>query len=129
MTMVTPKQQRSFIEGCLEAARIDLEDDDIGIAPETREALERDCLRFLESPTTGDDIESILVAVRNEERDPWPEYRHAGYLFWHTRNRAGVGFWEGDYPDDVGTRLTRWAHSFPEVSLLEGDDGAAHLFG
>lgn len=37
--------------------------------------------------------------------------------FWLTRNHHGAGFWDGDYPDDIGEKLTDIAHSYSEKHL------------
>ena len=50
----------------------------------------------------------------------------AGYHFWMTRNGAGVGFWDGDYPNEVGERLTKSAESFGTYEPYIGDDGQIH---
>lgn len=50
----------------------------------------------------------------------------AGSDFWLTRNHHGSGFWDGDWPDDVGERLTKAAHAFGQVDLEVGDDGEIH---
>lgn len=47
----------------------------------------------------------------------------AGHDFWLTRNRHGAGFWDGDWPDGAGERLTNSAHSFGERNIYRGDDG------
>ncbi len=47
----------------------------------------------------------------------------AGHDFWLTRNGHGAGFWDGDWADDVGERLTRASKAYGEVSLYVGDDG------
>ena len=41
----------------------------------------------------------------------------AGHDFWLTRNHHGAGFWDGDYPKEIGKRLTDAAHAFGEVHL------------
>ena len=43
--------------------------------------------------------------------------------FWLTRNRHGAGFWDGDYPKDIGQKLTDLSHLFPEVNLLSSENG------
>ena len=48
---------------------------------------------------------------------------HAGHDFWLTRNRHGAGFWDGDWPDAEGKRLTDAAHAFGEVNLYVTDNG------
>ena len=45
----------------------------------------------------------------------------AGHDFWLTRNRHGAGFWDGDYPEEVGDKLTAAAHKYGEVDLYENN--------
>lgn len=47
--------------------------------------------------------------------------------FWLTRNRHGAGFWDGDYPEEVGEKLTEISHGFGEINLYLGDDGKLYL--
>ena len=47
----------------------------------------------------------------------------AGHDFWLTRNRHGAGFWDGDWPESEGKRLTDAAHAFGEVNLYITDNG------
>jgi hypothetical protein len=51
------------------------------------------------------------------------EETRAGHDFWLTRNGAGAGFWDGDWSEEVGKRLTDASKSFGEVNLYVGDDG------
>jgi len=46
----------------------------------------------------------------------------AGLDFWLTRNRHGAGFWDGDWPKEVGKRLTKNSHAYGEVHLYVGND-------
>lgn len=50
----------------------------------------------------------------------------AGYLFWHNRNGAGVGFWDGRWPGPSGRRLSDAAHAFGTFDFYRGDDGKLH---
>jgi len=47
--------------------------------------------------------------------------------FWLTRNRHGAGFWDGDYPEELGKKLTEASHAFGECDLYIGDDGKVHV--
>ena len=47
----------------------------------------------------------------------------AGHDLWLTRNRHGAGFWDGDWPEAIGRRLTDAAHAYGEYTLYVGDDG------
>lgn len=40
-----------------------------------------------------------------------------GHDLWFTRNRHGVGYWDGDYPEPGASRLTNAAHALGECSL------------
>ncbi len=52
---------------------------------------------------------------------------HAGRDFWYTRNGHGCGFWDGDWPEDIGERLTREAAKAGSRSLYLGDDGKLYF--
>lgn len=77
------------------------------IAPATLSAMVEDCRQFQEAHAA--DIEG-----REEE---------AGHDFWLTRNRHGCGFWDGDWPEEAGKRLTQASKAFGEINLYTGDDG------
>ncbi len=50
----------------------------------------------------------------------------AGHDFWLTRQGAGAGFWDGDWPEAAGKRLTESSKTFGETTLYVGDDGKIH---
>ncbi len=75
-------------------------------APEAIEEAEEDCRIFQE-------IHAADIQGRNEQ---------AGYDFWLTRNHHGAGFWDGDWPDDAGKRLTEDSHTWGSVDVYVGDD-------
>ena len=77
------------------------------IAPETLASILEDCKAF--QLDHADDIGGNL--------------EQAGHDFWLTRNHHGAGFWDGDWPDDVGERLTEASHVYGNVDLYVGDDG------
>jgi len=51
----------------------------------------------------------------------------AGHDFWLTRNGHGAGFWDGDYPEDIGEKLTDISHKFGEKWPYVGDDGKIYF--
>jgi hypothetical protein len=77
------------------------------LAPETLEKFADDCKRFQEENAA--DIDS------NDEQ--------AGHDFWMTRNGHGCGFWDGDWEEEAGERLTAASEKFGEVWLYVGDNG------
>lgn len=77
------------------------------ISPELMEEMIDDCAKF--QSEHWDDISEDPV--------------RAGHDFWLTRNHHGAGFWDGDWPKDVGARLTDAAHAYGERNLYVGDDG------
>lgn len=77
------------------------------IAPETLAQIVADCADF--QTAHYDDISDDLS--------------RAGHDFWLTRNRHGAGFWDGDYPQAIGAKLTEASHAYGEVNLYVGDDG------
>ena len=46
-----------------------------------------------------------------------------GHDLWLTQNRHGAGFWDGDWPEEIGERLTEISKKFGECHLYVGDDG------
>ena len=77
------------------------------IAPETLARIISDCEAFQEANV--DDIGG--------------ELEQAGHDFWLTRNGHGAGFWDGDWDDDIGQRLTEASDVYGTVDLYVGDDG------
>ena len=61
--------------------------------------------------------------IAANEKDIAGKYARAGHDFWLTRNHHGAGFWDGDWPKDIGERLTEASHAFGTVDLYVGDDG------
>lgn len=108
---------KGFINAYIEAALWSSHDDEdrpmddhygpSDIAIETRGQMVDDCIKFFDA--NYDDISSDLA--------------RAGHDFWLTRNGHGAGFWDGDWPEDVGERLTAASKAFGEYVLYMGDDG------
>lgn len=91
-------------------------DDNYGIddiAPEALAEMREDCEDFMQAN-----------AADLEGRDP----AYAGHDFWLTRNHHGAGFWDGDYPDDIGRRLTAASDVHGSVDLYVGDDGLIYSY-
>ena len=84
------------------------------LAPECLETMKADCAKFQEENT--DDIATY------EDRTYTAE-EMGGHDFWLTRNGHGAGFWDGDWPEPSGERLTEASRPFGEVNLYVGDDG------
>lgn len=82
------------------------------IAPETLRRMEEDCKHF----------------QRKHHDDILTDLSRAGHDFWLTRNRHGSGFWDGDWPEPIGERLTNASRSYGEVNLSVGDDGKIYDF-
>jgi hypothetical protein len=80
------------------------------IAPETLASMVQDCESF-----QAEHAEDLSC---REAR--------AGQDFWLTRNGHGAGFWDGDWPEDVGERLTDASHACGSVDLYVADDGLIH---
>jgi len=109
---------REFTNAYIQAALWSSMDDDgtpmdqieAELSDETRREMEADCLDFFNAHY--DDISSDLS--------------QAGHDFWLTRNHHGAGFWDGDWGDELGKKLTDASHAYGEVNLYVGDDGEIH---
>lgn len=51
----------------------------------------------------------------------------AAHDLWLTRNHHGAGFWDGDWPEPLATRLTEAAHALGERYVYVGDDGKLYI--
>lgn len=76
----------------------------------------RDCDQFL--------TENSKIISRAIEQT---SLTHVAYHFWLTRNHHGAGFWDGDYSEQLGERLTNAAQKFNELSIYVGDDGLIYI--
>jgi hypothetical protein len=83
------------------------------IYEETLQLMIKDCQDFQEKYA-----DLINQAYMNDQFSD-----DVGHDFWLTRNYHGAGFWDGDYPKDLGEALTKISHEFGEVDLYLGDDG------
>jgi hypothetical protein len=81
------------------------------LAPETIELFKADCAKF----------QADNAALLEQANEYQSESRQA-HDFWLTRNGHGAGFWDGDYPKELGEALTRAAKTFGECHLYIGDD-------
>lgn len=58
--------------------------------------------------------------ITDQDGDAWA---YAAHDFILTRNHHGAGFWDGDWAEPWGERLTELAHSYGELHCVVGDDG------
>ncbi|UTC29092.1 hypothetical protein BAMBUS_00090 [Brevundimonas phage vB_BpoS-Bambus] len=96
------------------------------IHPDGLREMVADCERFqrenaatLEAAYASGEVRAVNCSVQEQ----------AGYDFYMTRTRSGVGYWEdGDWPEAEGEALTEAAQKYPEeVYLYTADDGAIQL--
>lgn len=88
-------------------------------APGTLARFAADCAAF--QTANADDIDAGCKKPRS-----CTDREYAGHDFWLTRNGHGVGFWDGDWPEEAGQRLTAASKAFGEIDLYIGDDGKLH---
>ena len=62
-------------------------------------------------------IADVIKFYTENAEDIGTRFEDAGRDFWLTRNRAGAGFWDGDWPEPQASRLTKAAHAFGGMDL------------
>jgi len=82
------------------------------LAPDTIAQFKSECARF-----------QAINATLLEQASEYQSTGHQAHDFWLTRNGHGAGFWDGDYPEDIGDALTAASKAFGECDLYIGDDG------
>ena len=78
-----------------------------------------DCQKFWDEH--GESIKEAEVTCRCSNE------AYAGHDFWLTRCGHGCGFWDGDWPDDLGEELTEACKDMGQCDLYVGDDGKVYL--
>ena len=78
------------------------------LTPEAHARLELDCEQFCRM--------ALAAGIQIDDFDDWQ------HDFWLTRNGHGAGFWDGDYEENIGQKLTDISHSFGEVYLYLNDE-------
>jgi len=81
--------------------------------------MKADCQKFQEE---------VLDPIREESEESLPDDEYAGHDFWLTRNGHGAGFWDGDWVEPYGTKLTDASKKFGEFALYVGDDGKIYCY-
>lgn len=79
--------------------------------------IHKDCAEFQQKANL-DEIQSYSEVNINEM---------AGHDFWLTRVGHGAGFWDGDWEEEDGKRLTDLSEWFGNVDVYVGDDGKLEL--
>ncbi len=59
--------------------------------------------------------------------DSGHEFSKIGHDFWLTREGHGAGFWDGDYEDELGKKLTEISKSFGNGDIYVGDDNLLYF--
>ena len=100
------------------ASLLDLGYDIDDISEKSFSRMFSDCIKFLNRTDTVD--ESPLYLSHPDR------IIDAGHDFWLNRNGNGAGFWDGDWPEPLATRLDELSKSFGECGLYLGDDDLIH---
>jgi hypothetical protein len=113
---------QSFLEAALWSTHDDREDVD-GEEPHGE---------FLDAEFGPDDFSAGTLEEFRHECDEFANQNadairgreaEAGQDFWLTRNGHGAGFWDGDWPKEVGKALTERSKAYGSIDLYVGDDG------
>lgn len=89
------------------------------LAPEALTKIIDDCRKF--------QIENRLTLSPDWAFQTGRNMLDAGRDFWFTRQRHGVGFWDGDWPEPYATVLDNASKKFNEVWPYVGDDGKVYI--
>lgn len=98
------------------------------IAQEAIEQSKKDCGLFLEraGDLLGAASDHLTETYSNHSEWDGPEF-WIGCDIWLTRNGHGSGFWDRDFPGELGDQLTLIASSLGEVYMYVGDDGKIYV--
>jgi hypothetical protein len=88
-----------------------------GLDDEQREAFELSVSPKWSAESLAQAASDCADFLSSNAADVDDETARAGHDFWLTRNRHGAGFWDGDWSDAAGRRLTANAHPYGECSV------------
>jgi len=94
------------------------------IGPETLAKMIADCARF--QSEQGDTIRAAIETGEVKCGPDFDEWGRAGHDFWLTREGHGAGFWDGDWSEEAGEKLTEASKAFGTFDLSVGSDGKIH---
>lgn len=90
------------------------------LSPETLEKMTEDCRKFLERGQKFIDQAKELANLGKWRLPAGADctiMEFAGHHFWLTRNGHGCGFWDGDWPEDIGESLDKISEDFKSFYL------------
>ena len=114
-------QLEEFIQGYIDCALWCSVDDNGTLVEDTYTAND------LEPGTKAQMIEDCM-AFWNTYKDRIDDASQAGHDFWLTRNGHGAGFWDGNYPEEIGEILTQASHEYGKFDLYIDDNGSVFHF-
>jgi hypothetical protein len=112
---------RAYIEcalwsSCDDEEPLDKNHDIDDIAAETLDAMIVDCRRFQA-------INAEWIKEEFCQNSEWNVESMAGHDFFLTRQGHGSGYWDGDWAEPAGQKLTASSKAFGWFDLYVGDDG------
>jgi len=122
--VLLPAIEGELVDGCMDVpedhplhgiSEDDHFDKDFDYTDFTEEAIRAavaDCAKFQEE--NADDL--------CDEDD-----EHAGHNFWLNRNGHGVGFWDGDYEEEKGNRLSNACDAYGELHVWVDENGCLYF--
>lgn len=118
--------ENAFVDAYLVALAFTAHDEDGNPPPEwinpgcdIRDAVSADDVRAILEPDDLAEIEADCSGfLRDNRADIRDEIERAAADFHFTRNGHGAGFWDGDWPGDVGRRLTDAAKVYGPCELF-----------
>jgi hypothetical protein len=68
--------------------------------------------------------EYLLITLRGHTA-----LEYVGHDIWMTCSRVGVGFWDGDWEEAMGTQLSAWCDKHSEPDIYFGSDKLIYVSG
>ena len=128
--VMLPETEENLVDGCMdvpeghhlhgvsEQDNLDDHYDWEDLTDEAYESMKSDVNRFFDSL----EIQGLLEDANEHNND-----EHIAHDFWLTRNGHGAGFWDGDYEEELGEKLTELAKAYGECNLCVNCDGQVEI--
>jgi len=123
-TVELPVASGRLIDGCMD---VDEEHPLHGISEEDSYDSHFDLNDFTEEAIRAAAADCAKFQGENADDLSSEDPENAGHDFWLTRNGHGAGFWDGDYEESKGERLTAACEAYGHLHVWVDETGSLHF--
>jgi hypothetical protein len=122
--IMLPESESALVDGCMD---VDDQHPLHGISEDDNYDRHFACHDFTEEALRAAVADCALFQLCNADDLCDEDDGHAGHNFWLNRNGHGAGFWDGDYEEEKGNRLSAACEDYTELYIWIDEEGSLHF--